>query len=282
MSMVTLGSLWSGGLEGSLRAQRAGRAPQSPSGKESAACTAAIALAHSNAETLRDLILAATRTGRLVFWPRCTRSYSENARLCFRPSLICLRTLKPDPASRTRATYINIQGVRAQENADFRNKAIFISDFLDINETKAVHILNEALALQSRWDKDPVSTAVIVYHLERSKRLDCLVSLLQGSNRARPEVSRNLFNQHLADLLPATGPVLPGPVLPSPGSGGGSSAPIRPSSLGIPYPGFNQGSRCIVRRRTWTPGSFCRQYKTHDTVPIDLFRIGLTTVVPLY
>ncbi|KAI8801071.1 nucleoporin Nup186/Nup192/Nup205 [Cladochytrium replicatum] len=198
-----------------------------------------VSAAHSNAEKLRDLILAAYSDASPALLA------SLHSKLLRERSTLLSPLADPpkNPQSRSEilnSNYINIQGVRAQANADFRNKAIFISDFLDINETKAVHILNDALALQSRWDKDPISTAVTVYHLERSNRLDCLVSLLQGATRARHEASRNLFNQHLADLLPTTAPSVP-----VGGSGGSSSTLLRPSSLGIP---FSNGSTSTIQK----------------------------------
>ncbi|KAJ3120767.1 hypothetical protein HK098_004247 [Nowakowskiella sp. JEL0407] len=115
---------------------------------------------------------------------------------------------KSDPASRKELEqgFVEIPGLgRAQVNSDFRTQAILLSSLLDINETKAAIIFDNALRAQSQYDKSPFETAVILYYKERHHLLDSLLVLFSKSS-ASSEISeriRNLLSQFILDLIDA-------------------------------------------------------------------------------
>ncbi|KAI8358504.1 nucleoporin Nup186/Nup192/Nup205 [Choanephora cucurbitarum] len=109
-----------------------------------------------------------------------------------------------NPAHRTmlnsKKTYI--QRTLRSVSQEFVTKALFLSDQLNINEYVAATLLTHGTAQADYTKNDPIDTAVLLYHQERSYLLACLDLILKSIKDASiPSDVQFVCSQFMTDLL---------------------------------------------------------------------------------
>ncbi|KAI8970167.1 nucleoporin Nup186/Nup192/Nup205 [Mycotypha africana] len=87
-------------------------------------------------------------------------------------------------------------------NKDFVDKALFLSDQLNVNEHIAAALLMRGTSEYSRIDSNDVDTAVLLYHAERGYILACLDVILKSAKDASiSEEIRSTCSQFVTELI---------------------------------------------------------------------------------